>query len=195
MRCSAIKVFVITSSFFLFSSQFLLETFEDWKTKHNISFGNATIEAAKKTIFEEFKTKVIEHNKNALATYTLELNKFAAISTQDFIAQRCGAKRTKATTSFNIFSLLTMLRSRLFKRTANSESSSGKILGTSAPPTLDLRSYTLGVLDQGSCGSCWAFATASMLESKLLMKDSKYNTPLSPQYFMDCDLRDFACNG
>jgi C1A family cysteine protease len=61
------------------------------------------------------------------------------------------------------------------------------------PPTLDWRNYNGGnwvtpVRNQGSCGSCWAFAVAANLESAALIKN---NTPgidlnLAEQILVSC---------
>ncbi|GIQ82228.1 peptidase C1A, partial [Kipferlia bialata] len=42
------------------------------------------------------------------------------------------------------------------------------------------------VLDQGSCGSCWAFATAESLSDRYCVMTGD-NTVLSPQELVDCD--------
>ena len=63
------------------------------------------------------------------------------------------------------------------------------------------RGAVLKPLDQDRCGGCWAFSTASLLESTLLIagKDVEH---LSPQQFIDCDnskynvlYKDAGCNG
>lgn len=48
--------------------------------------------------------------------------------------------------------------------------------------------------DQGLCGSCWAFATVGVLESRLCLKNHKLMT-LSEQQLVDCDQKDEACCG
>jgi C1A family cysteine protease len=45
------------------------------------------------------------------------------------------------------------------------------------------------IKDQGSCGCCWAFATAAYGESKLILANSQYtinNINLSEQYLLKC---------
>ena len=51
-----------------------------------------------------------------------------------------------------------------------------------------------GVKDQGSCGSCWSFATTGSLEGAYYLK---YNTlqSFSEQHLVDCDKLDQGCNG
>ena len=50
---------------------------------------------------------------------------------------------------------------------------------------------------QGDCGSCWAFATASVLESAYFFKKGTY-VSLSEQQMVDCagdDFGSFGCEG
>ena len=42
------------------------------------------------------------------------------------------------------------------------------------------------VLHQGKCGSCWAFASAGMLEGAYSIKTGKRAVPLSVQQMIDC---------
>lgn len=48
--------------------------------------------------------------------------------------------------------------------------------------------------NQGFCGSCWAFATAGVLEAKWRQKN-KINGSLSPQQLVDCSSYDYGCDG
>lgn len=50
------------------------------------------------------------------------------------------------------------------------------------------------VRDQGSCGSCWAFATVGVLESKLLIANNNAQD-LSEQYLLSCNTDGWDCNG
>ena len=50
------------------------------------------------------------------------------------------------------------------------------------------------VKDQGSCGSCWAFATLANLEC-LYYKGKGVMKTFSEQMLVDCDTYDSACNG
>lgn len=51
------------------------------------------------------------------------------------------------------------------------------------------------VKDQGSCGSCWAFATVAQAESTLILKNQTDNkVDLSEQYMVKCTV-DSDCDG
>lgn len=50
------------------------------------------------------------------------------------------------------------------------------------------------VRNQGSCGSCWAFSTVGVFESKLLIADSS-NQDLSEQYLVSCNTNGWSCDG
>ena len=50
------------------------------------------------------------------------------------------------------------------------------------------------IKDQGSCGSCWAFATCANLEG-LYCRNKGVMIDLSEQMLIDCDSYDSGCNG
>jgi C1A family cysteine protease len=50
------------------------------------------------------------------------------------------------------------------------------------------------VRNQGSCGSCWAFATVGALEQSILIKDG-VSRDLSEQYLVSCNSDGWSCSG
>jgi cathepsin B len=53
-----------------------------------------------------------------------------------------------------------------------------------------------GILDQGRCGSCWAFGASEAHSDRLcIASGGKINTVLSSQDLVSCDKNNFACNG
>lgn len=65
-----------------------------------------------------------------------------------------------------------------------------------APSSIDWRKrgYVTPVKDQGSCGSCWAFAAIGAIEGQLLRKGIKL-TSLSSQQLLDCVVKSYGCYG
>lgn len=52
------------------------------------------------------------------------------------------------------------------------------------------------IRDQGSCGSCWAFAATTTFAWRLcITTQGEKNFMLSPQDLVSCDENDFGCNG
>jgi len=54
--------------------------------------------------------------------------------------------------------------------------------------------YYTSIKNQGSCGSCWAFAAVGLLESMVLKNDG-IEVDLSEQYMLSCNPWDWGCNG
>ncbi len=67
---------------------------------------------------------------------------------------------------------------------------------TSLPSSFDWRlSTTLpAIRDQGSCGSCWAFATVGVLEAALSIHNG-FAPDLSEQYLVSCNVANWGCAG
>lgn len=69
------------------------------------------------------------------------------------------------------------------------------------PESFDWRNFSNGlpspvtpVRDQGSCGSCYAFASAAAMESRIRLVTNFTQTPiLSPQDVVDCSLYSEGC--
>ncbi|XP_070490123.1 uncharacterized protein [Chironomus tepperi] len=54
--------------------------------------------------------------------------------------------------------------------------------------------YSQPIVNQGQCGSCWAFATASVIEAFNQIR-GRGMTAMSQQNIVDCDTVDGGCNG
>jgi len=70
------------------------------------------------------------------------------------------------------------------------------------PATFDARQQwpsctTIGnIRDQGSCGSCWAFAATESLADRFCIASSgAVNMNFAPQYLVDCDSNLYGCGG
>lgn len=51
-------------------------------------------------------------------------------------------------------------------------------------------------IDQGGCGACWAFTTATTLESLNAIENNLDEVPIySIQYLLDCDEVNWGCDG
>lgn len=54
--------------------------------------------------------------------------------------------------------------------------------------------YFSSIKNQGSCGSCWAFAAVGLLECMIVKKDG-IDVDLSEQHMLSCNPYDWGCNG
>lgn len=59
----------------------------------------------------------------------------------------------------------------------------------------DIEGVVSEVKNQGSCGSCWAFAIVAALESAEVLQQGKQVRDLSEQHMVSCDRYSYGCNG
>lgn len=51
---------------------------------------------------------------------------------------------------------------------------------------LSYKKFCFPPLNQGQCGSCWAFSAAAQVEAQMKRKYSDFGQYISPQYILDC---------
>lgn len=72
------------------------------------------------------------------------------------------------------------------------------ILGGDLPQFFNWRDkvWLTPVMNQYSCGGCWAFATVGAMADRLsIMTKEKTKVVLSPQYLISCDTQELGCQG
>jgi cathepsin L len=127
-------------------------------------------------VFKSNMDYVEQHNAKNLS-YTVELNKFADLTSGEFKNVFLGYKP-----ELRRGEVRTMV----------------DIPNTYPSGSLDWsqKGAVTGVKDQGQCGSCWAFSTTGSVEGAVAIKHGVL-TSLSEQELMDCSWSDgnMACNG
>ena len=130
--------------------------------------------------FERKLAQILAHNADPSQTWKMGVNPFTDLSEKEF-AERLASPASLAAA-----------------RAMSTATVAPPAKATTLPATVDWR--TKGILtavkDQGSCGSCWAFATTEMVESYAAMS----RTPpvlmdLSPQQLVSCAPNPNDCGG
>lgn len=130
--------------------------------------------------YEVFKSNMdlVERHNSGNSTYTLELNKFADLTSAEFKIIYLGL-RPELAREKKVLTLEDLPQSY----------PSGSLDWTT-------KGVVTGVKDQGQCGSCWAFSTTGSVESAVAIKHAKL-TSLSEQELVDCagSYGNAGCNG
>lgn len=166
----------ILSTALAYKEEYLGLQFAKFKAEHGKTYHTRSEETRRFSIFAENMKKIESHN-NAGNSYKLGINQFSDMTQEEFTAQSLGG----------------------YKRMPQPKSpalKAAKINVQDLPESVDWRDSGVvsDVKNQGSCGSCWAFATTEMIESYAAIAAGSM-TELSSQQVTSCTPNPLACGG
>ena len=149
---------------------------KEWKKNHTKLY--SSLESGKRyNIFRENYLFIQKHNAKKNQTYKLGLNQFSDLTTKEFATLYTGAVAPKRQNATNLF--------QHNKTAVPNDSIDWRTKGRVRP-----------IKNQGSCGSCWAFAAVAALEG---LAQAKTGTlpDLAEQELVDCtrNMGNYGCGG
>lgn len=131
------------------------------------------------------------HNKlydQGIAPFDRTINQFADMTEEEFLS--------KYTTNLNVKEGRSQAAIQRLQNTSNIVQKR-KLADVPSSKNWYKEGKVSRPYDQNGCGGCWAFSTASAVESLLAITGQDENlTELSVQQLIDCDTKDnYACDG
>jgi cathepsin L len=164
------------------------KAFADWKVEFGKSYGDLQEEAHRFLVFLDNWKLINDFNIEGAYNYTMRLNQFGDLTVDEFrfyVHGKTGSCSSKLS---------------VMQRVAMNE----ETVDVDAPTSIDWTSnngnFVTPVKNQGSCGSCWSFATTGVIESRTAISKGQTGssiTTLSEQQLMDCSVSygNHGCNG
>jgi len=158
------------------SSAEILREFSDFKVKFNKVYKDNAEERYRLGVFSHNLRAVNDHNRGQ-SSYTRAINQFSDLTQEEFEATYLGGYK------------------RLEMPERGVERSEA-VRTRDLPSSVDWRdrSAVTAIKDQGSCGSCWAFAATEQIESYTAIASGEL-IELSTQQMTSCTPNPLACGG
>jgi len=155
----------------------LATDWDDFKNIYGKEYQDAQQELERKLNFESELLYVAQHNAlfdQGLASFKIGINNFSDWTQQELSSQ--------------------YLMTDFYDNDQESSSSPALSRSPDLPPSLDWRDQGIvtGIKNQGSCGSCWAFAAVGAMEA-VWAKQTGQLSSMSEQELIDCGVGD--CGG
>jgi len=172
----ALLVFFLSSTVFATTEEEYARLFGQWVQEHHKVYNEDEVLYRFRVFKQNFD--FVENFKSEEHTFTVELNKFADLTSSEFLEKYTGLHRPLIAVP-------------------DPEHISQE--GTLAPlaKAVDWRKkgVVTPVKDQGQCGSCWSFSTTGAVEGVWAQNNSLVS--LSEQNLMDCSRAygNYGCNG
>lgn len=169
---------------------------KEFKAQFNKTYTSETEESARMKVFLDTLRYIESRNtksKENGQSFIQGVNHLSDLTTEEINQSRCGFRLEYEPESRSTEGLVGALLVALNSTISEKAWYDNLIL----PENLDYRvnGRVSRVKDQGSCGSCWAFATTGALESMLARHNR--NIALSEQNLVDCSrgYGNYGCNG
>ncbi|KAM8974304.1 cathepsin L-like proteinase [Pelodytes ibericus] len=162
------------------AAHFLEQEWHSWKSKYGKKYPTPDKEIFRRKAWEATWDKVEKHNQLAdqgLKNYRLEMNHFADMTSEERNSRNCLSLKRKSMPA------------------DIPKTYSGKL--KNIPKEVDwrkLKCVTPARNQGGFCGSCWAFATVGVIESRYCIEKGELPV-LSEQHLVDCDDKSDGCCG
>jgi len=151
-----------------------LEEFRKFKSTYNKQY--TSLEETKRyRVFLTNLEKIRKHNAKRSNTWTMKVTEFADLTAEEFAATLTGYKSAPM----------------------SGHTGERKIYSQELPESVDWRDKGVisDVKNQGSCGSCWAFATVAQIESYAAINSNTTALHLSDQEVTSCSPNTMHCGG
>jgi C1A family cysteine protease len=154
--------------------------FSEWATKFNRSYDSVEEYELRQFVWKTNLDKVEKHNA-ANHSWTMEMNKFADLTSDEFAVQYITGGYKNFATLRRGFS-----------------SSAFRLSNEALPSSVDwtTKGAVTPIKNQGQCGSCWSFSTTGSVEGAHFLANGTL-VSLSEQQLMDCSssFGNQGCNG
>merc|ERR1712060_76327 len=150
-----------------------------FKADHGKVYGSPAEEALRLSIFAQNVAKIEEQNR-AGQSWKSGINQFADLTKEEFVSTYASGK----------------IASRAPRQPVDYKNMQAKV--ADLPESVDWRDQGVVTMvrNQGACGSCWAFASSSVLGSYAKINNMTHDlVELSPQHLVSCVPNPLKCGG